>query len=110
MSRVRYASRTWTFAWTKSSTRPSAVALPVATLRPFRSFSPHAVKVMTWGGLRGGISVALALSLSGSLGAENRPLYEGIVVATYVVVIFSIGVQGATMAPLLRRYGMAAPK
>ena len=84
-----------------------AVSLPVSVLRPFRAFTPHAVKVMTWGGLRGGISVALALSLSTTLGASDRALYEGLVLATYVVVVFSIGVQGATMAPLLRRLGLA---
>ncbi|MEE3330231.1 MAG: sodium:proton antiporter [Myxococcota bacterium] len=83
-----------------------AVSLPVTALRRFRSFTPHAIKVMTWGGLRGGISVALALSLSGSLGGVNRELYEGLVLVTYVVVAFSIVVQGATMAPLLRRLGL----
>jgi CPA1 family monovalent cation:H+ antiporter len=40
-----------------------SVALPVNALRTFRDFSPHAVKILTWSGLRGGISVALALSL-----------------------------------------------
>ena len=55
-----------------------AVSLPVTLLRPWRSFTPHAVKVMTWGGLRGGISVALALSLQGSLGLHDRALYEGL--------------------------------
>jgi NhaP-type Na+/H+ or K+/H+ antiporter len=40
-----------------------SVGLPVVVLRRFRSFSPHVVKILTWGGLRGGISVAMALSL-----------------------------------------------
>ncbi|MCA9511811.1 MAG: sodium:proton antiporter [Myxococcota bacterium] len=84
-----------------------AVALPVQALRRFRPFTPHAIKVMTWGGLRGGISVALALSLRETLGARDLATYEGIVLATYVVVVFSIAVQGATMAPLLRRLGLA---
>jgi len=86
--------------------RLAAVSLPVAALRPFRSFTPGAVVVMTWGGLRGGISVALALSLSSTLGVQDRPLFEGLLLVTYVVVVFSIGVQGATMAPLLRRLGL----
>ena len=39
------------------------VGLPVTLMRFFRDFSPGAVRIITWGGLRGGISVALALSL-----------------------------------------------
>jgi CPA1 family monovalent cation:H+ antiporter len=87
--------------------RSLGVALPVAFLRRFRHFTPHVVPVLVWGGLRGGISVALALSLSSSLGRVDRFAYEGILVMTYVVVCFSIGVQGLTMGPLLRRLGLA---
>jgi CPA1 family monovalent cation:H+ antiporter len=59
---------------------------------PFRSTFP----VMVWGGLRGGISIALALSLP--LG-ESKDL---LVTATYVVVLFSVLVQGATIARVIR--------
>jgi CPA1 family monovalent cation:H+ antiporter len=52
--------------------------------------------VLTWGGLRGGISVALALSLPAS---EQREL---LLTATYVVVVFSILVQGLTLGPVVR--------
>jgi CPA1 family monovalent cation:H+ antiporter len=76
-----------------------AVAVPVTVLKPFRSFSPGVVPIMTWGGLKGGISVALALSLPDS---EWKPL---ILTATYMVVIFSIIVQGLTVAPLAERVG-----
>ena len=55
------------------------------------------VRVLTWGGLRGGISVALALAIPKEVG-ETR---EVILVATYVVVIFSIAVQGLTLKPLV---------
>jgi CPA1 family monovalent cation:H+ antiporter len=64
---------------------------------------PHTVTIMTWGGLRGGISIALALSMPG--GAEK----EAIVWATYVVVLFSILIQATTLAPLMRRLGASAP-
>ncbi|MEQ9331533.1 sodium:proton antiporter [Thalassobaculum sp.] len=74
-----------------------AVLLPVGAMRLRRRFTEGAVAVMTWGGLRGGISVALALSLPAS---EWKPT---ILTATYVVVLFSILVQGLTIGPLIRR-------
>ena len=79
--------------------RLAAVAVPVLILRPFRDFSPGVIPIMTWGGLKGGISVALALSLPEN---EWKPL---ILTATYVVVLFSIIVQGLTVAPLANRLG-----
>ncbi|SEW22196.1 sodium/proton antiporter, CPA1 family [Aliiroseovarius sediminilitoris] len=79
--------------------RLTAVAVPVILLRPFRSFSRGVVPIMTWGGLKGGISVALALSLPDN---EWKPL---ILTATYIIVVFSIIVQGLTVAPLASRLG-----
>ncbi|SDX10616.1 cation:proton antiporter [Litoreibacter albidus] len=76
-----------------------AVSVPVLLLRPFRGFSKGVIPIMTWGGLKGGISVALALSLPEG---EWKPV---ILTATYVVVIFSIIVQGLTVAPLAKRLG-----
>jgi CPA1 family monovalent cation:H+ antiporter len=77
--------------------RFAAVSLPVTLLSRTRAFTPGVIPLMTWGGLRGGISVALVLSLPAN---EHTPL---LLTATYVVVIFSIVVQGLTMAPLTRR-------
>jgi CPA1 family monovalent cation:H+ antiporter len=57
------------------------------------------VPIMTWGGLKGGISVALALALPDN---EWKPL---ILTCTYIVVIFSIVVQGLTVAPLANKLG-----
>lgn len=73
-----------------------SVGVPVALMRPWLEFSPHAVKIMTWGGLRGGISVALALSLPSS---DARP---AILALTYLAVLFSILVQGLSIGPLIR--------
>jgi CPA1 family monovalent cation:H+ antiporter len=85
--------------------RWAAVAAPVAFLRPLRAFTPHAIKILTWSGLRGGISVALALSLGRRLGADTTNARDLILVATYVVVVFSIVVQGLSMPRLMRRLG-----
>ncbi|MDA1287262.1 MAG: sodium:proton antiporter [Proteobacteria bacterium] len=79
--------------------RLTSVAVPILILRPFRDFSRGIVPIMTWGGLKGGISVALALSLPDN---EYKPI---ILTATYVVVVFSIIVQGLTIAPLAKRLG-----
>jgi CPA1 family monovalent cation:H+ antiporter len=78
--------------------RFAAVGLPITLLRFGRSFTPGAIPIMTWGGLRGGISVALVLSLPAN---EYQPL---LLTATYVVVIFSIIVQGLTMERVVRRF------
>lgn len=78
-----------------------AIGIPVTLLRPFRTFSPGAVRIMTWGGLRGGISVALALSVPA--GAER----DVILAITYAVVVFSIVVQGLTLEKVVKRTVLA---
>ncbi|MGR3570828.1 cation:proton antiporter [Brevirhabdus sp.] len=77
--------------------RLSAVAVPVLILKPFKRFSSGVVRIMTWGGLKGGISVALALSLPES---EWKTI---ILTSTYIVVLFSIIVQGLTVGRLANR-------
>ncbi len=75
-----------------------SVGLPLGLMGRARAFTPGAVPVLTWGGLRGGVSVALALSLPAS------PEREAILAITYVVVVFSVLVQGLTVGPVLRRF------
>lgn len=75
-----------------------AVGLPFFSLRRFTPFTRGALPVLVWGGLRGGISIALALSL------PDGTMKELILTATYVVVIFSVVVQGATMGMAARTF------
>jgi len=73
-----------------------AVALPITILKFREQFTTGAIPVLTWGGLRGGISVALALAL------PPTPEKQIILAVTYVVVVFSIVVQGLTVERVVR--------
>lgn len=83
------------------------IGVAVNALRRFRVFSPRVVRILTWGGLRGGISVALALSIPTTLQAVDQtqvfPARNLILVMTYVVVVFSIVVQGLSIGAYIRR-------
>ncbi|MCP4380973.1 MAG: sodium:proton antiporter [Hyphomicrobiales bacterium] len=74
-----------------------AVSVPLSILSMRSAFTPGSIPILTWGGVRGGISVALALAVP--VAAVREP----ILIATYAVVIFSIIVQGLTITPLVRR-------
>ncbi len=76
--------------------RVISVWLPISALKTFRTFHSHTVRMMTWCGVRGGISIALALSIPAS------PQRDLILVITYTVVVFSILVQGLTVGKLVR--------
>jgi CPA1 family monovalent cation:H+ antiporter len=77
--------------------RVIAVAAPLSAMRPFLSMGRLAVPTLVWGGLRGGISIALALSLA------EGPARTTILAVTYILVLFSVIVQGGTVGGLIRR-------
>lgn len=74
-----------------------SITLPSLLFRFSFEFPKNTYLIMTWGGLRGGISIALALSLSAEM---HRNLFVSI---TYIVVLFSIVVQGLTLSKLVTR-------
>ena len=74
-----------------------SVGVPITALRRVREYVPHTVKLMTWCGVRGGISIALALALPAS------PYRDVVLSVTYAVVVFSVLVQGLTVGQAVRR-------
>jgi len=74
-----------------------SVSIPISILRSNYQFSPGVIKILTWGGLRGGISVALALSLP----ADEVRSY--LLPMTYAVVVFAMLVQGLTLGRVVRK-------
>jgi CPA1 family monovalent cation:H+ antiporter len=81
-----------------------SVSLPIGVMRLRQPFMRGTIRILTWGGLRGGISIALALSLPPS------PDRDAIIAATYLVVVFSILVQGLTFGRVMRRLTANQPK
>jgi monovalent cation:H+ antiporter, CPA1 family len=78
-------------------TRYGSLAMLSFGLGYKKQFEPKTLSIMTWGGLRGGISIALALSIPATL---NGHLF---ILVTYVIVLFSIIVQGLTLQSLIKR-------
>jgi CPA1 family monovalent cation:H+ antiporter len=74
-----------------------SVSFPIFLLRYKIRFEKNSIAILTWGGLRGGISVAMALSLGADMHRDE------IVTITYVVVVFSILVQGLTIGRIARK-------
>ncbi|MGD1893662.1 MAG: cation:proton antiporter, partial [Cyclobacteriaceae bacterium] len=78
---------------------------PISFFKDKLNFVPRTDLIMTWGGLRGGISIALALSLTNAMDREY------LLTVTYIVVVFSIIVQGLTVERLIKRLGvMGSPQ
>ena len=82
--------------------RFTSLLVPVKLFQKRLDFVPNTTMLMTWGGLRGAISIALALGLTDSM---ERDLF---LVVTYVIVIFSILVQGLTVEKLIKKLNLSS--
>jgi len=80
-----------------------SVAAPLAALKGRERVPKGLIPALTWGGLRGGLSIAMVLGL------PKFPHKDLLLMCTYVIAVFSIIVQGLTMRRLLHRYGLAGP-
>jgi CPA1 family monovalent cation:H+ antiporter len=78
------------------------VAAPLSVLRARLQIRRGAVRILTWGGLKGGISIALAMK------TPDFPGRNAVLTITYAVVVFSIIVQGLSLGALLRRLAPAS--
>lgn len=81
--------------------RTVTVAAPMSAFKRFKTYRPYTTRILIWGGLRGGLAVALALAL------PMGPHRSLILAMTYSVVLFSILVQGMTIKSLVRKTNMA---
>ncbi len=80
-----------------------SVGAPLLLLRPVQDLGAGALPILWWGGLRGGVSIALALSIA------PGPYQELILTATYANVFFSVVVQGITIGRVVARYREGEP-
>ena len=74
-----------------------SVWLPLHFMREREGYGAWTVRLLTWGGLRGGIAISLALGL------PDSPYRTHVVTVTYAIVLFTIAVQGLTVMPIVRR-------
>lgn len=83
-----------------------AIAIPSLVISIRKTFSHNALLFLTWGGLKGGLSIAMALSLQDEMGKNL------LVTTTYGVVLFSILVQGLTLQPVIKKLmkGLDSPE
>ncbi|MBS4043251.1 MAG: sodium:proton antiporter [Chitinophagaceae bacterium] len=95
----------WNFLWIGLIVIPLlilsryiALSIPFQLTKKLLSITNNTVLLMTWGGLRGGLSIAMVLSLS-----ESVPVKDELVFITYIIVMFSIFIQGLSIEKVAKR-------
>lgn len=91
--------------------RYASLWLPFKIMQRFRTYNPYTLRILTWGGLRGGLSMAMALSIPGGIAfiADGTDIRDLLLVVTYAVVMFSILVQGVTIEPMIQKSKVIDP-
>lgn len=90
--------------------RYASLWIPFQLLKRIRTYNPYTLKIMTWGGLRGGLALAMALSIPSKTAFINGiDVKDLVLVMTYSVVMFSILVQGSTVEPMIRKSKQVDP-
>lgn len=89
--------------------------IPYQILKRFRTYNPYTLHILTWGGLRGGLALAMALSIPAgtvmiSSSEGNTDIRDLILLMTYSVVTFSILVQASTIKPMIKKAKLADPR
>jgi Na+:H+ antiporter len=79
-----------------------SIAIPLTIMKPFYKAQKGTIAILTWGGLRGALSIAMVLSL------QDHMIKQLFLPCVYFVVIFSIAIQGLTFNRLLKRYKFTA--
>ncbi len=88
------------------ASRYLSVCISYIGFKRYRKYNPWSVKILTWGGLRGGLALAMALSIPSGIWVVQDKLIdvkEIILVMTYSVVVFSILIQGSTITPMIEK-------
>jgi len=88
------------------ASRYISVFLSYVGFRRFRTYNPLSVHILTWGGLRGGLALAMALAIPAGIlviPEKNIDVREIILVMTYSVVVFSILIQGSTITKMIEK-------
>lgn len=83
-----------------------SVIIPYIGFKRYRKYNPWSVRILTWGGLRGGLALAMALAIpSGIMVIPDKliDVKELLMVMTYSVVVFSILIQGSTITPMIEK-------
>ncbi len=83
-----------------------SVFVPYLGFKRYRRYNPWSIRILTWGGLRGGLALAMALSIPSGIWVLPDKLIdvkEVIQVMTYSVVVFSILIQGSTITPMIQK-------
>ncbi|MGR5079012.1 cation:proton antiporter [Photobacterium swingsii] len=83
-----------------------SVRLSYVGFNRYRDYNPYSVRILTWGGLRGGLALAMAMAIPAGvivISEKNIDVREIMLVMTYAVVVFSILVQGSTITSLIQK-------